>query len=148
MIDIQAITVLYDSECAFCRRCRKWILSQHKRMPIEFMSIHSPDLDQKYPALSKNKLDQLVVITDRGDVYYKDKAFVICLYALSEYYEWSFKLSEPMFLPMVRKVYQIVSRYRNVFSPRRISRNDKVLYTVLKSHDDEAGNKEGCCPVV
>ncbi|VAW79935.1 hypothetical protein MNBD_GAMMA12-2688 [hydrothermal vent metagenome] len=130
MLAIKKITVLYDAECTFCCRSKSWILSQFHRIAIEFIPINSKQSQSRFPDLPDN-LDELVVITDKGNVYYKEKAFVMCLYALSEYYEWSFKLARPAFLPLVRNAYHMLSRYRNVFSPNKISTNDDTLKETL-----------------
>ncbi len=135
MLNIKSMTVLYDSDCAFCCRSRIWILSQIHRLPIQFIPINSDLLKERFPKLPAGHLDELVVITDSGNIYYKEKAFVMCLYALAEYYEWSFKLAQPAFLPLVRNAYKVISKYRNVFAPKSISRNDKYLQTTLESYD-------------
>jgi len=135
MLEIGEITVLYDSECAFCCRSRSWILAQVHRINIYFIPINSEQVKSKFPELSANHLNELVVIADNGKVYYKEKAFVMCLYSLSEYYEWSFKLAEPVFLPLVRNAYLLLSNYRNIFSPTKVSKDDKYLQEMLESYE-------------
>ncbi len=130
MLTIANITVLYDAECDFCCRSRRWILSQRHRINIDFIAINSKLSHSRFPDLP-DKLDELVVISDKGSVYYKEKAFVMCLYALSEYYEWSFKLANPTFLPLVHNAYRLLSRYRNVSSPNKVSGNDRGLKNTL-----------------
>jgi len=61
MLDIKIITVLYDSDCAFCCRSRSWILSQMHRLTIEFVPINSDLLQEKFPGLSSGHLGELVV---------------------------------------------------------------------------------------
>jgi len=113
MNNITLLTVLYDGHCDFCSRCMIWLQEQQQRIPLEFIPIHSASTKQRYPSLfNKDDADELIVISNQGEVYRKDKAFIMCLFALEEYVEWAFHFSKPAYRPFIRHGYQYLSHFR------------------------------------
>ncbi len=123
----QSFTVLYDAHCAFCQRCRNWLEHQAQRIALDFIPYDSPLVATRFPQLDANRHVELTVISNRGDVYYADKAFIMCLYALHEYHLWSEKLSSPIFRPLVRNAYEYLSRHRFRLSKLFKLENQHVL---------------------
>lgn len=113
MNDITCLTVLYDGDCGFCARCMIWLQEQQQRIPLEFIALRSDVVSSRYPALVKQgDTDELIVISNCGEVYRKDKAFIMCLFALEDYVEWAFHFSKPAYRPFVRHGYQYLSHFR------------------------------------
>jgi len=113
MSTIRQLSVLYDNNCTFCARCMIWLQDQQQRIHLEFIPLHSGIAKQRYPSLLKDSTsEELIVITDTGDVYRKDKAFIMCLYALEQYVEWSFHFSKPIYRPLIRNAYEYLSHFR------------------------------------
>jgi len=52
------------------------------------------------------------VIGDDGAVYFGPKAWLMCLWALREYREWSLRLSSPALLPNAKRVISTISQNR------------------------------------
>ena len=116
MQHIQTMTVLYDSDCEFCVRCKNWLAAQQQRINLLFVPIKSAEASGYLFKLRDHYLNELIVITDRNDVYYREKALLMCLYALSRYYEWAFNFSRPLFYPLIRNAYMMLSANRNWLS--------------------------------
>jgi len=116
MRNIQTMTVLYDSDCEFCIRCKNWLAAQQQRITLQFVPIKSEQAAELLYKLKDNFINELIVITDRNEVYYREKALLMCLYALSHYYEWAFHFSKPLFYPLIRNAYVMLSANRNWIS--------------------------------
>jgi hypothetical protein len=61
--------------------------------------------------------DQLVVVADDGRVWAGTSAFLLCLWALRDWREWSFRLSGPAFAPLAESFFRFISAER-----RRLAR--------------------------
>ena len=83
---MRQLTVLYDPECGLCRRVREWLIVQPKYVDV---------------------------IGDDGGVYWGAKAWLMCLWALKQYREWSYRLSAPELLPTARRVVSMISQNRH-----------------------------------
>ncbi|WP_437286894.1 DCC1-like thiol-disulfide oxidoreductase family protein [Sorangium sp. So ce406] len=89
---IKRITVLYDADCALCVRCRMWMGRQAALVEIEFLPAGSSEAAARFgdvPWLGED----LVVVSDRGEVWAGPAAFIVALWALERYREWSYRLS-------------------------------------------------------
>ena len=130
---INSMTVLYDAQCAFCQRCKRWLEQQPLRINLHFLPYESPLVEERFPDLNRNSHIELTTITDKGDVYYSDKAFIMCLYATYNYHFWSEKLANPLFRPLVRNAYEYLSRFRHKIS-RLFSLEDQHALQQLQLH--------------
>lgn len=114
---MERLTILYDTDCAFCRHCVEWLRGQESYLELEFLPADSPLTMQRFPELKEADLkSELTVIDDEGGVYYGENAYVICLYALHNYREWSCRLSKPGARPFVRKALHAVTQHRHTLS--------------------------------
>ena len=50
---------------------------------------------------------ELVVVDDSGGVYRNGSAWIMCLYALREYREWSLRLATPALFPLARQAFAL-----------------------------------------
>lgn len=114
---MKSLTVLFDSDCALCRRCRSWLAQQPAFIPLRFLPYQSAAVQCQFPGLEKFQPErQLVCVSDTGAVYVGDRAWLMCLYALREYRVWSARLAHPALQPMARRICQLVSENRLVLS--------------------------------
>ncbi len=115
---MKSLTVLYDPTCGFCSRCRTWLESQPKFLPLEFVAANSAEAQKRYPSHSalNHEPGELVVIGDDGAVYQGPSAFIMCLYALADYRELSIKLSQPSLMPLAAKAFKALSENRKSLS--------------------------------
>ena len=54
----------------------------------------------------------LTVIGDDGAVYFGPKAWLMVLWSLQRYREWSYRLAAPELLPTTRRVVSLISQNR------------------------------------
>ncbi len=113
---MDTLTVLYDQDCVLCQNCRIWLIRQRTFIKLRFIPLQSPQITEWFPQLEQcpdiNPREQLVVISDKGWVYQSQSAWIMCLYALVEYREWSLRLSQPALLPFAHIACEMISRNR------------------------------------
>ena len=113
---MKRLTVLYDFNCGLCQRARRWLEEEPKFVALEFIPAGSDHARFRFPSLagvSSNTVDELVVVNEEdGGVYRGDRAWIMCLYALTEYREWALRLAAPRLLPLARTAFQLISEHR------------------------------------
>lgn len=112
---MKKLYILYDSECELCRRCRVWLGRQPAFVPLVFVPLQCSEAECRFPALRElHPEEEIVVIDDAGAVWQGGAAWVMCLWALQEYREWSLRLAHPALLSLARRVCEVVSvnRYK------------------------------------
>jgi predicted DCC family thiol-disulfide oxidoreductase YuxK len=108
-----ALTVLYDPTCGLCRRAHEWLGEQRKLVELVFVPCKSEEARLRFPHLDHDlTAKDLTVIGDRGEVYMGAKAWLMVLWALCQYREWSYRLSSPALLPTTRRVVSKISQHR------------------------------------
>ncbi|WP_437674187.1 thiol-disulfide oxidoreductase DCC family protein [Sorangium sp. So ce131] len=108
---MKRITVLYDADCALCVRCRHWMEHQAALVEIEFMAAGSDEAATRFgevPWLGED----LVVVSDRGEVWAGPAAFIIALWALEGYREWSYWLSGDTLSKVAERFFHMLSGNR------------------------------------
>jgi predicted DCC family thiol-disulfide oxidoreductase YuxK len=110
---MRQLTVLYDPQCGLCRRVHAWLAQQPKYIDMVFVPVASEEAFYRYPKLNHAlTVKDVTVISDQGAVYLGEKAWLMCLWGLRNYREWSLRLSSPELLPTVRRVVSMVSENR------------------------------------
>ena len=110
---IRKLTVLYDGGCGLCARCRAWLESQPALIPMEFLAYQEALASGVWPGLEALHPErELVVVDDANGVYQGADAWLMCLYALEGYREWSFRLAHPLLKPRVESVVAAVAERR------------------------------------
>jgi predicted DCC family thiol-disulfide oxidoreductase YuxK len=108
-----SLTVLYDPLCGLCRRVQEWLQEQPKLVPLILVPVKSDEARQQFPMLDHDPtLNDLTVISDQGAVYFGPKAWLMVLWALSRYREWSYRLASPELLPTTRRIVSLISQHR------------------------------------
>ena len=108
-----ALTVLYDSNCGLCHRAQEWLAKQRKLVELIFVPCKSEEARARFPQLDHDLTGKdLTVIGDQGEVYIGPKAWLMVLWALCQYREWSYRLSSPTLLPTTRQVVSMISQHR------------------------------------
>lgn len=114
---MQKLYVLYDASCGFCVRCRWWLSRQRQLIQLEFIRAGSPQIPAMFPEIQLfDQLDDLIVVSDDGRLYYGPPAYIMCLYALAEYREWSLRLASPTLRPFARTAFEALGRKRKALS--------------------------------
>jgi predicted DCC family thiol-disulfide oxidoreductase YuxK len=108
---IERLTLLYDSRCEICLRCAVWMAAQPAYIQLEFLPAASPEAAARYGAVPWIG-EELVVVSDRGEVWAGPAAFLMALWALEGYREWSYRLSG-------ETLSQLAERFFTALSARR-----------------------------
>ena len=114
---MQNLYVLYDANCSFCRRCRQWLTEQPAYLELHFIPAGSAEAGCRFPGLERiGASGPFTVIGDDGAVYQGPNAFIMCLYALTEFRAWSLQLAQPALLPFARTAFDLITHNRTAFS--------------------------------
>jgi len=81
---------------------------------MAFLPVASAEALERFPTLNHAfTWKDVTVISDEGAVYWGAKAWLMCLWALRSYREWSYRLSSPELLPTTRRVLSMISKNRH-----------------------------------
>ncbi len=110
---MSSLTVLYDQDCGLCRRAHEWLAQQSKLVELIFVPCASDEARRKYPELNHELTKQdLTVIGEHGAVFFGPKAWLMVLWALTRYRDWSYRLASPELLPTTKRVVSAISQNR------------------------------------
>jgi predicted DCC family thiol-disulfide oxidoreductase YuxK len=110
---MRGLTVLFDQDCALCRRARTWLGRQAALLPLDFVPAGSLVAQRLFPSLDHTAtLREITVISDRGEVYRGAKAWLMCLWALRDYREMAIRWSTPGRIEYARRFVAWVSKHR------------------------------------
>lgn len=115
------LTVVYDENCALCRRCRHWLETQPTHVRLEFLAAGSEEARRRYGGLPWLG-SELVVASAAGEVWVGPAAFLMALWSTKEYRPWSYRLSGKAFAPMAEWFFRTVSSNRRMLG--RLVRDD------------------------
>ena len=127
---MKTLTIFYDAHCGVCSHFRRWMLEQPAYVRLDFVPYDSPQALRLCPELPTLRADQeIVVMGDDGAVWQGGGAWVVCLWALRDYREWSLRLATPGLLGVARKVAHWVSVNRLVVSRFLRLQGDEAVRT-------------------
>jgi len=105
--------VLYDSSCGLCSHIVQWMSDQPAACELQFVAAGSDEARRLFPDFRHvARPEELVVISDAGEVYRGDAAYIVCLWALDSYRIVAARLARPGFRPLARKVFALLSTNR------------------------------------
>jgi predicted DCC family thiol-disulfide oxidoreductase YuxK len=144
---MKKLFVLYDSDCAFCRECRRWLEAQPAYFELCFLPARSAEAECRIPGIQTFvATNELIVVGDDGAVYQGSHAFILCLYALVEFREWSLRLARPALLPFARQFFDFICHHRGTFSQWMRNNSDAELASSLRGRPaPECGNETLNC---
>ncbi len=133
---MRSLYVLYDDKCEICKRLKDWLLVQRSWIALGLIPAGSPRARAKFPGLEHIAgTADLAVISDAGEVYLNNHAWIMCLYALEEYRDWALRLSSPLLLPLARRAFEALSKNRGTIS-RWIGAGEQELAQELGAADN------------
>ena len=110
---MKTLFVMYDSHCGLCTGVRDWLRLQPSYLDLRLLASDSEEARRMFPGLPSG---ELAVVSNDGQVWLGDNAFIVCLWALREYRRWARRLASPMLRPMARQAFEAVSRNRKSVS--------------------------------
>lgn len=129
MRPISRIGIVYDSACGLCSAVRDWTTRQIPLISIEFLAAGSDQVLKRFGQLPAG---ELAVVADTGEVWLGNHAWVVCLWALRDYREWSLRFARPPLSLMAREAYAAVSRNRLGLSGLLKIQSDRELEQQLR----------------
>jgi predicted DCC family thiol-disulfide oxidoreductase YuxK len=89
------------------------LAEQPKLIELRFIPCNSGEARHHYPKLDHALTEKdLTVVSDGGAVYFGSKAWLMVLWALAQYRDWSYRLASPDLLPTTRRVVSVISQNR------------------------------------
>jgi predicted DCC family thiol-disulfide oxidoreductase YuxK len=112
---MKKLYVLYDATCGVCLHAQGWMGRQTSLVDLEFVSAGSPVARMLFPELA-GASEELTVVSDAGEVWRGASAWLMCLWALAEFREWSHRLASPGLAPLARQAFELLSKNRRKLS--------------------------------
>ena len=111
---MRRLTILYDADCALCRRARAWLERQSQYVPLVFVPAGRDEARRRFPGLDHEAtLNDLTVIADTGDIYRGPKAWILCLWALRDYRSTALTMRSPAAWWAAKSLIRQVSKNRH-----------------------------------
>jgi predicted DCC family thiol-disulfide oxidoreductase YuxK len=135
---MRKLYVLYDSNCELCRHLEDWVVLQESWVELAVMPAGSEVAARMFPELKQiATANDLVVVSDAGEVYLNDRAWIMVLYALSEYRDWAARLTHPLLMPLARQAYAALARNRYLISRWMSSSDPEAIASELRQVEIE-----------
>jgi predicted DCC family thiol-disulfide oxidoreductase YuxK len=148
---MERLTVLYDARCGVCASARRWLELQPALVALDFVPAGTEQARRRFPGLQHpDPPEELVVVDDEGGVYRGEDAWILCLYALEDFREWSFRLAGQHLRPLARAAFAWLSRNRRGLSQRLGLAPDEQVAAVFRPFappacSAPAGDGPGAC---
>ncbi len=113
MPPVTSITILYDAACGLCTFAKDWMRRQVPLVGLQFVAAGSEEAQHAFPQLSAG---ELAVVADTGEVWFGNRGWIVCLWALRDYRDLAFRLTSPALLLMAREAFTAVSGNRLALS--------------------------------
>jgi len=106
---MRGLFVIYDSRCGLCTHLKGWLARQPVYVPVRMVAAGSAEALQRFPGLNSA---ELAVVSESGEVWLGDSAWIMCLWALRHYRAWAQRLSRPALRPFSRQAFAALSGSR------------------------------------
>jgi predicted DCC family thiol-disulfide oxidoreductase YuxK len=110
---MRALFVVYDSRCGLCTQLKQWLERQPAYLPIRAVAAGSEEALRRFPGMDSA---ELVVVSDTGEAWLGDHAWIMCLWAMRDYRQWANRLARPALRPFSRQAFAALSRSRFMLS--------------------------------
>lgn len=109
---MRRLTVFYDPSCGLCSQVRDWLKWQPAYIPLALIPAGSAQAKRLCPAAETVARGDLLVVGDDGSAWRGDHAWIVCLWALRQYRNLSYRLASPVLLPLARQAFHAISHQR------------------------------------
>src|SRR5262249_8347440 len=96
-----------------CTEVRDWLKAQPAYVDLRLLASNSAEAQEKFPGLPA---DELAVVSESGEVWLGNNAFIMCLWALSGYRVWAKRMCSPLLRPLARQAFEAISSNRRSVS--------------------------------
>jgi predicted DCC family thiol-disulfide oxidoreductase YuxK len=116
---MKTLFVFYDGECGLCGQARTRLAGMAQRVPLLFIPYQDPEVRRLFPALADLDPDgQIVAMSDTGEIYQGDGAWITILWALRDYRAWALRLARPAWRKHAKSAVHYLSMNRRRLSDR------------------------------
>jgi predicted DCC family thiol-disulfide oxidoreductase YuxK len=126
---VTSVTIVYDGACGLCTFAKDWMRNQSPLVGLEFLAAGSAEARRAFPQLSPG---ELAVVADTGEVWLGNRAWIVCLWALREYRDLAFRLTNPALLLLCREAFIAVSKNRLALSILLRFRDEREMERQLR----------------
>jgi predicted DCC family thiol-disulfide oxidoreductase YuxK len=117
---LERLTVLYDPDCRLCAFISNWLPRQRQLVPLDLVPVGSDRARRLFPELDHAATArEVTVVGDGGQVYRGDSAWLVCLWALSEFRPLSHTFALPRNRKMARAAVVTAAKFREADACRR-----------------------------
>ena len=83
---LKSIEVYYDGHCGMCCTFHEWVNKQQRAYQVSFIPYQAETAELLFPGISEMDPDkEMIVRTDRGEVFKGAEAWVVCLNSCKNY---------------------------------------------------------------
>ena len=110
---MRTLYILFDAHCGLCTGISGWLQAQPAFFELRMVSSASAEAREKFSAVPQG---ELAVISDAGQVWLGNNAFLVCLWALRRYRAFARTLASPLLRPLARQAFSELSHSRENIS--------------------------------
>ena len=116
---MKVLFVFYDGECGLCAKARAHLTKLNQAVPLVFVPYQDARLNAVFPALAWLDPDkQIIAMSDTGDIYRGDSAWITILWALRDYRRWAVRLARPAWRKHAKAAVHYLAMNRRKISTR------------------------------
>jgi predicted DCC family thiol-disulfide oxidoreductase YuxK len=115
----QADVVIYDGHCRICTSQIERLARWDRGGRLAFMSLHEPEVYERYPDLTHDQLmDEMVVVDRQGGRHHGAAAFRYLSRVIPRIWPLAALMHVPGTMPLWRAGYRLLARWRYKFGRR------------------------------
>ncbi|MET8204511.1 DCC1-like thiol-disulfide oxidoreductase family protein [Streptomyces sp. NPDC005373] len=120
---VRRLILLYDAQCPLCTFLRNWLARQRQLVPLDLVPAGSDEARRRCPGIDHiSTLSEITLVGDSGQIYRGPAAWVVTLWALSEYRPLSHKFSTPAGARLARAAVLTAAKYRQPHRYQQVSK--------------------------
>lgn len=110
---MKTLFVFYDCECGLCSATRDHLSRMVQAVPLVFVAYQDPEVQAVFPSLMLLNPDQrIIAMSDTGDIYEGDSAWITILWALRDYRRWAIRLARPRWRRHAKRIVETIAKNR------------------------------------
>ncbi|MFG2522792.1 thiol-disulfide oxidoreductase DCC family protein [Streptomyces sp. NPDC048527] len=126
---VRRLILLYDAQCPLCTFLRNWLARQRQLVPLDLVPAGSEEARRRCPGIDHiSTLSEITLVGDSGQIYRGPAAWVVTLWALSEYRPLAHKFSTPAGARLARAAVLSAAKYRQAHRDQQARKADGGAY--------------------
>ncbi|MFF1397043.1 thiol-disulfide oxidoreductase DCC family protein [Streptomyces sp. NPDC058287] len=126
---VRRLILLYDAQCPLCTFLRNWLARQRQLVPLDLVPAGSEEARRRCPGVDHvSTLSEITLVGDSGQIYRGPAAWVVTLWALSEYRPLSHRFSTPAGARLARGAVLAAAKYRRAHQYQQVRKAGGSAY--------------------